>query len=193
MNNLLYKNISKHIQLSDEEFQCFSKPFHLKNFKKKDIVLKEGEYCSFEGFVLNGCFKVYFLNEDGSEQTLYFAIADWWITDLDSLINNVPSTLNIEALEDSEVLMISKKEKEDLYETMPKIEKLFRVMNQQSSIALQRRILSLMNKTADKRYHEFLEKYPTLEQRLTQQQVASYLGISHEFLSKIRKKITLEK
>lgn len=193
MNNLLYKNISRHIQLSDEEFQRFSKPFHLKNFKKKDIVLKEGEYCSFEGFVLSGCFKVYFLNEDGSEQTLYFAIVGWWITDLDSLINNVPSTLNIEALEDSEVLMISKKEKEDLYETMPKIEKLFRVMNQQSSIALQRRILSLMNKTADKRYHEFLEKYPTLEQRLTQQQVASYLGISHEFLSKIRKKITLEK
>ncbi len=193
MNNLLYKNISRHIQLSDEEFQRFSKPFQLKNFKKKDIVLKEGEYCSFEGFVLNGCFKVYFLNEDGSEQTLYFAIAGWWITDLDSLINNVPSTLNIEALEDSEVLMISKKEKEDLYETMPKIEKLFRVMNQQSSIALQRRILSLMNKTADKRYHEFLEKYPMLEQRLTQQQVASYLGISHEFLSKIRKKITLEK
>lgn len=193
MNDLLYKNISRHIQLSEEEFQRFSKPFQLKNFKKKEVVLQEGEYCSFEGFVLNGCFKVYFLNEDGSEQTLYFAVEGWWITDLDSLINNVPSTLNIEALEDSEVLMISKKEKEDLYEAMPKIEKLFRIMNQQSSIALQRRILSLMNKTADKRYHEFLEKHPTLEQRLTQQQVASYLGISHEFLSKIRKKIALGK
>lgn len=193
MNDLLYKNISRHIQLSEEEFQRFSKPFQLKNFKKKEVVLQEGEYCSFEGFVLNGCFKVYFLNEDGSEQTLYFAVEGWWITDLDSLINNVPSTLNIEALEDSEVLMILKKEKEDLYEAMPKIEKLFRIMNQQSSIALQRRILSLMNKTSDKRYHEFLEKYPTLEQRLTQQQVASYLGISHEFLSKIRKKIALGK
>jgi CRP-like cAMP-binding protein len=193
MNDLLYKNISRHIDLSDEEFLRFSKPFQLQAFKKKDLVLREGDYCNFEGFVLKGCFKVYFLNEDGFEQTLYFAVESWWITDLDSLINNVPSTLNIEALEDSEVLMISKKDKEHLYETMPKIEKLFRIMNQQSSVALQRRILSLMNKTADKRYLEFLEKYPTLEQRLTQQQVASYLGISHEFLSKIRKKTTLNK
>ncbi|WP_449398186.1 Crp/Fnr family transcriptional regulator [Chryseobacterium wanjuense] len=94
-----------------KNFNVFQNLFILKISRKKDIVLKEGEYCSFEGFVLNGCFKVYFLNEDGSEQTLYFAIAGWWITDLDSLINNVPSTLNIEALEDSEVLMISKKKK----------------------------------------------------------------------------------
>jgi len=193
MFDSLYKNISRYIQLSETEFGYFSEYFKLHNYKKKEIILREGEYCLFEGFVLNGCFKVYFLNEEGSEQTLYFAVDDWWITDLDSLINNAPSTLNIEALEDSEVLMISKKDKEHLYESMPKVEKLFRIMNQQSSIALQRRILSLMNKTADKRYLEFLEKYPGLEQRLTQQQVASYLGISHEFLSKIRKKTTLGK
>lgn len=191
MFEILKNNISRYIDLSDEEFQRFSEPFKLETFKKKEVVLKEGEYCLFEGFVVNGCFKVYFLTEDGFEQTLYFAIENWWITDIDSLINNVQSTLNIEALEDSEVLMISKKDKELLYETMPKVEKLFRIMNQQSSVALQRRILSLMNKTADKRYLEFLEKYPTLEQRLTQQQVASYLGISHEFLSKIRKKTIL--
>lgn len=191
MLDLLYKNITRHISLSEEEFHRFSEPFQLKKFQKKEVALREGDYCLFEGFVLNGCFKVYFLTEDGFEQTLYFAIESWWITDLDSLINNVPSTLNIEALEESEVLMISKKDKELLYETMPQVEKLFRIMNQQSSVALQRRILSLMNKTADKRYLEFLEKYPTLEQRLTQQQVASYLGISHEFLSKIRKKTIL--
>jgi CRP-like cAMP-binding protein len=193
MFNSLYKNISRYIQLSEEEFHGFSEYFKLQEYKKKDILLREGEYCLFEGFVLNGCFKVYFLNEEGTEQTLYFAIDDWWITDLDSLINNVPSTLNIEALEDSQVLMISKKDKEHLYGAMPQVEKLFRMMNQQSSIALQRRILSLMNKTADKRYLEFLEKYPRLEQRLTQQQIASYLGISHEFLSKIRKKTSLGK
>jgi len=193
MFDLLYKNISRHIHLSEEEFQQFSVPFTLKEYKKKEIALKEGEHCLFEGFVLEGCFKVYFLNEDGLEQTLYFAVKEWWITDLDSLINNVPSTLNIEALEDSNVLMISRKDKENLYETMPQTEKLFRIMNQKSSAALQRRILSLMSKTADKRYLDFLEKYPTLEQRITQQQVAAYLGISHEFLSKIRKKTALKK
>lgn len=193
MSDLLLENISRHIQLSDEEFEQFRRPFELQVFKRKEVILKEGAYCLFEGFVMNGCFKVYYLNESGSEQTLYFAVKGWWITDIDSLINDVPSILNIEALEDSEVLMISKKDKEKLYEDMPQIEKLFRIMNQQSSVALQRRILSLTGKTADKRYLEFLEKYPGLEQRLTQQQVASYLGITHEFLSKIRKKTSLNK
>ena len=193
MFNLLYKNVSRYIALSEEEFSQFSAPFKLKSFKKKGAVLKEGDYCLFEGFVLNGCFKVYYLNEAGFEQTLYFAEEGWWITDIDSLINDVPSILNIEALMDSEILVISKKDKQYLYETMPQIEKLFRIMNQQSSVALQRRILSLTGKTADKRYLEFLQKYPGLEQKLTQQQVASYLGITHEFLSKIRKKVSLEK
>lgn len=191
MSDLLLKNISQYINLSEEDFKQFVKPFEYKKFKKKEVVLKEGDCCLFEGFVLNGCFKIYYLNEKGFEQTLYFAVEGWWITDIDSLINNVPSILNIEALEDSEVLMIAKKDKEYLYETMPQIEKLFRIMNQKSSVALQRRILSLTGKTADKRYLEFLEKYPGLEQKLTQQQVASYLGITHEFLSKIRKKVPL--
>ncbi|MDQ0064892.1 Crp/Fnr family transcriptional regulator [Chryseobacterium lathyri] len=193
MFDLLYKNISRYLELSGEEFERFGRPFTLRTFKRKDVVLREGDYCLFEGFVVKGCFKVYYLNESGSEQTLYFAVEGWWITDIDSLINNVPSTLNIEALEESEVLMISKKDKEKLYEEMPQIEKLFRIMNQQSSVALQRRILSLTGKTADKRYLEFLEKYPGLEQKITQQQVASYLGITHEFLSKIRKKTSLNK
>ncbi|MFP3835303.1 Crp/Fnr family transcriptional regulator [Chryseobacterium sp. SIMBA_028] len=193
MFDQLYKNINRYIDLSEEEFGEFTSRFQYKNFKKKDVVLKEGDYCLFEGFVLNGCFKVYYLNEEGFEQTLYFAIEGWWITDIDSLINDVPSILNIEAIQDSDVLMISKKDKEYLYGTLPQIEKLFRIMNQQSSVALQRRILSLTGKTADKRYLEFLEKYPGLEQKLTQQQVASYLGITHEFLSKIRKKTSLGK
>lgn len=191
MSDLLFRNISQYINISEQDFQQFVKLFELKTFKKKEVVLKEGDYCLFEGFVLNGCFKIYYLNENGFEQTLYFAAEGWWITDIDSFINTVPSILNIEALEDSEVLMISKKDKEYLYETMPQIEKLFRIMNQKSSVSLQRRILSLTGKTADKRYLEFLEKYPGLEQRITQQQVASYLGITHEFLSKIRKKLLI--
>jgi len=193
MQDLLFQYTKQFITISEDDFQNFVKYFEVRSFKKKDFALKEGEYCNFEGFVIDGCFKVYFLNEQGNEQILYFAIKDWWITDLDSLINNVPCSLSIEALEDSTIFFISKKNKEYLYNTMPQIEKLFRIMNQKSSASLQRRILSLMNKTADKRYLEFLDKYPTLEQRINQQQVASYLGISHEFLSKIRKKISLGK
>ncbi|MDC8103794.1 Crp/Fnr family transcriptional regulator [Chryseobacterium sp. PTM-20240506] len=193
MSDLLYHYIKQYVDFSEDEFKRFSESFNKVQFPKNDFALKEGNYCLFEGFVTSGCFKVYYLNEKGMEQTLYFAVEGWWITDIDSMINRVPSILNIQALENSEVLMVSKENKEHLYKTIPWVEKLFRIMNQRSSVALQRRILSLTGKTADQRYIEFLEKYPGLEQKITQQQVASYLGITHEFLSKIRKKISLQK
>lgn len=193
MSDLLYHYIKQYVDFSEDEFKKFSESFNKVQFPKNDFALKEGNYCLFEGFVTSGCFKVYYLNEKGMEQTLYFAVEGWWITDIDSMINRVPSILNIQALENSEVLMVSKENKEHLYKTIPWVEKLFRIMNQSSSVALQRRILSLTGKTADQRYVEFLEKYPGLEQKITQQQVASYLGITHEFLSKIRKKISLQK
>jgi CRP-like cAMP-binding protein len=189
MYTSLRKNIEKSIQVTDEEFAEFCAPFNLKVVKKKEFLLKEGSVCKFEGLVTKGCFRVYFLDDNGFEQILYFAIEDWWVTDIDSFTNKIPARLNIEALEDSEVLMISWADKEKLYERFPKVERLFRIMNQRSLVALHRRIFSSQSKTADKRYLEFIEKYPHLEQRLTQQQVAAYLGISHEFLSKIRKKL----
>ncbi|WP_292010721.1 Crp/Fnr family transcriptional regulator, partial [Chryseobacterium sp.] len=185
MYQLLQNNIAKYTELSNDEFQSFIAPFRPQKIKKGEIILKEGDYCHFEGFVNKGCFKVYKLTEDGVERVLYFAAEDWWITDVNSLINNVPSFLNIQALEDSEILMISKKDKEYLYHTIPKVEKLFRIMNQQASVSLQKRIFSTLHTTADQRYLEFIAKYPSIEQRLTQQQVASYLGITHEFLSKV--------
>ncbi|WP_345988690.1 Crp/Fnr family transcriptional regulator [Chryseobacterium sp. Chry.R1] len=193
MSDLLYHYIKQYVDFSEDEFKRFSESFNKVQFQKNDFALKEGNYCLFEGFVTSGCFKVYYLNEKGMEQTLYFAVEGWWITDIDSMINRVPSILNIQALENSEVLMVLKENKEHLYKTIPWVEKLFRIMNQRSSVALQRRILSLTGKTADRRYLEFLEKYPGLEQKITQQQVASYLGITHEFLSKIRKKMSLQK
>jgi CRP-like cAMP-binding protein len=190
MFELLHQNISRHIKLTDEELNLFCSSFQLHEVKKKEFLLKEGAYCGFEGFVNEGCFRVYFLDDNGIEQIIYFATETWWVTDIDSFTNRMPARLNIEALEDSKVLLISKSDKERLYETLPQVEKLFRKMNQSALVAMQRRIFSLLSMTADKRYLEFTEKYPQLEQRLTQQQVAAYLGISHEFLSKIRKKIS---
>jgi CRP-like cAMP-binding protein len=190
MFELLHQNISRYIKLTDEEWNVFRAPFQLQEVKKKQFLLKEGAYCGFEGFVTQGCFRVYFLDDNGVEQILYFATETWWVTDIDSFTNKLPARLNIEALEDSEVLLISKPDKERLYEILPQVEKLFRKMNQSALVAMQRRIFSLLSMTADKRYLEFIEKYPQLEQRINQQQVAAYLGISHEFLSKIRKKIS---
>lgn len=190
MSELLRKYVSQFIKLSDEEWERFSAPFESVRVNKKEMVLKEGAYCRFEGFVTKGIFRVYFLDDNGVEQILQFAAETWWITDIDSFTNKLPAKLNIEALEDSEALMISYDEKEKLYKSLPQVEKLFRMMNQRAMVAMQRRIYSLQSMTADKRYLQFLEKYPDLEQRLNQQQVAAYLGISHEFLSKIRKKLS---
>ena len=190
---LLRQNISKHIDLSDKELDDFCNLFQNKSVNKKDFLLREGEVCNFEGFVSKGLLRVYHIDNKGVEQVLYFAQENWWIADIDSFTNEKPSRLYIQAIEDSEVLLISKKNKEFSYSHIPKIEKLFRVMTQKTHIALQRRILDNLSKTADQRYLDFIEKYPKLFQRLTNVQIAAYLGISHEFLSKIRRKISSKK
>ena len=189
MKDLLKQNIAQHISLSEIEMEAFCNLFQQKEIKKKSFLLKEGEVCKFEGFVTKGLFRVYHIDKNGFEQILYFATENWWIADIESFTNERPSQLFIEALEDSEVLLISKKNKEFAYENLPKIEKLFRVMTQKTHVALQRRMIDNLSKTADERYLDFIEKYPQLYQRLSNLQIAAYLGISHEFLSKIRKKI----
>ncbi|MEO7992563.1 MAG: Crp/Fnr family transcriptional regulator [Chryseolinea sp.] len=193
MHNLLKQNINKHISLSVNEMEEFCNLFQLKIIKKKTFLLSEGEVCDFEGFVTRGLFRVYHIDQNGFEQILYFAIENWWITDIDSFTNEKPSQLFIEALEDSEVLLITKKDKEFAYSKLPLIEKLFRVMTQKTHVALQRRMIDNLSKTADQRYLDFIEKYPVLYNRLTNLQIAAYLGISHEFLSKIRGKMASKK
>jgi CRP-like cAMP-binding protein len=189
MIELLKKNIKAHISLSDVETEAFCDLFEHKTIKKKSFLLREGEICKFEGFVTKGLFRVYHIDKNGFEQILYFAIENWWITDIDSFTTETPSQLFIEALEDSEILIIFKKDKEFAYSSLPKIEKLFRVMTQKTHVALQRRMIDNLSKTAESRYIEFAEKYPQLMQRLSNIQVAAYLGITNVFLSNIRKKI----
>ncbi|TRX43096.1 Crp/Fnr family transcriptional regulator [Flavobacterium restrictum] len=193
MTTLLKQNIASHISLSDTEMEGFCNLFQHKTIQKKSFLLREGEVCKFEGFVTKGLFRVYHIDKNGLEQILYFAIENWWITDIDSFTNESPSQLFIEAIEDSEVLVISKKDKEFAYSNLPKIEKLFRVMTQKTHVALQRRMIDNLSKTAESRYIEFLEKYPKLVQRLSNIQIAAYLGITNVFLSNIRKKIAVRK
>jgi CRP-like cAMP-binding protein len=190
MKQLLQQNIAKHITLSDSEMDSFVNLFEARKVTKKSFLLRENDICRFEGFVTKGLFRVFHIDEKGFEQVLYFAIEDWWVTDIDSFINEGPSLLYIEALEDSEVLLISKTNKELAYANIPQIEKLFRIMTQKTHVVLQRRMIEYLAKTADQRYLDFIEKYPKIYPRLTNLQIAAYLGISHEFLSKIRKKLS---
>ncbi|PKF73889.1 Crp/Fnr family transcriptional regulator [Chryseobacterium sp. PMSZPI] len=190
MIEALHLNISRHISNSQTDISEFCNLFTSKTIKKKEFLLREGEVCRFEAFITKGLFKVYHIDVKGTEQILYFGMEDWWLTDIDSFANESPSQLFIEAIEDSEVLIISKKDKDFAYENFPFVEELFRIMTQKTHSALQRRMIDNLSKTADQRYLDFIEKYPSLNQRLTNLQVAAYLGISHEFLSKIRRKTT---
>ena len=193
MTELLKENISRHVTLAGPATEAFCRLFRLQLLKKKSFLLRAGEVCKFEGFVNKGLLRVYHLDKNGDEQILYFAIENWWVTDIDSFTTGQPSQLYIEALEDSEVLLISKKDKEFAYANIPEIEKLFRVMTQKTHVALQRRMLDNLSKTADQRYADFIERYPQIYQRLSNLQMAAYLGISHEFLSKIRNKLANKK
>ncbi|KIX22958.1 catabolite gene activator protein [Flavobacterium sp. 316] len=193
MKDLLKQNILSNVNFSENEIEQFCNLFKAKKIKKKKFLLQKGEICKFEGFVNKGLFHIYHINKKGGKQVLYFAIENWWVTDIDSFTNQSPSNLFIEALEDSEILLIAKKDKEFAYENLPQVEKLFRIMTQKTHVALQRRMIDNLSKTADQRYLDFITKYPDLQLRLSNLQIAAYLGISHEFLSKIRRKITNSK
>lgn len=187
INDLLIQNLKNNIQLSEAESEHLCSYFKPKVIQKKEFLLTQGSICTFEGFVLEGCFRVFILDKKGNENTLYFAIKDWWLMDIDSFMNQTPSSLNIQALEDSKVLLINSKDKLALYNSIPKAEKVFRIMFQKAIVAWQRRLIRNHCQTAKERYHDFVDTYPHIASKLTDKQIASYLGITHEFLSKIKK------
>ncbi|OBQ55917.1 Crp/Fnr family transcriptional regulator [Tamlana sp. s12] len=187
-NDVLIQNIEKSIQLSKPELEQLCSYFKPKVIQKKEFLLTQGSVCKFEGFVLEGCFRVFVLDNKGNENTLYFAVKDWWLMDIDSFMNQKPSDLNIQALEDSKVLLIDRKDKLALYDSVPAVEKLFRIMSQKALVAWQRRLIRNHSLTAEERYYHFIQTYPEIASKLTDRQISSYLGITHEFLSKIKKK-----
>lgn len=192
-HELLKRNIRKHVAFSEAEFRSYSARFRSRKLKKKEFLLREGEVCRFEGFVVRGCLRLFSTDREGKENVLYFAAEDWWVTDIDSFTNQAPAHLSIQALEDSEVLLIAKADKDALYEEMPKVEKLFRIMTQKTLVALQRRVIRNHSFTAEERYRHFIATYPGIARRLTNLHIASYLGITHEFVSKIRRKLATRK
>ena len=185
--DLLKQNIANNINLSEADLEGICNYFKPKDLKKGEFLLRQGKICRFEGFVLEGCFRIYIIDEKGNENTLYFAVKNWWLMDIDSFMNRIPSGLNIQALEDSKVLLISRQEKMALYNSLPIVEKLFRIMSQKALVAWQRRLIRNHSFTAKERYFHFIDTYPDISLKLTAKHIASYLGISHEFLSKIKK------
>lgn len=153
-------------------------------------MLREGEMCNFEAFVVKGCLRRYCINSGGAEVILQFAVENSWISDISfSIYEDKPSHTYIETLEDCELLLFSPETKEELFAKAPRFERAFRILLYRNLAVTQERLFNTIAKTAMDKYLEFLQHYPTLPQRVAQHYIASYLGISAEFLSKVRAKI----
>lgn len=186
---LIIQNISRHIRLDSTETDFFLSLLQSKNIKKKNFLLREGNICKTENFIVKGCLRTYSIDEEGTEHIVMFGIEDWWVGDLYSFLTNMPSRFFIDALEDTEVLQISKPDLETLYERIPKFERFFRLIIQNAFIAQQNRIHQNLAYTAEQRYLDFVQRYPHFEQRIPQKQVAAYLGITPVFLSMLRRRL----
>ena len=188
----IFKNIKKIVEITSDDEQEFSSYLRKVRIKKKQLIVQPGFTCTHQTYVVKGAFKSYFVNNDGVEYTIQFAIDDWFISDFNSYITQTPASLFVEAFEDSIILQIEYNDEEKLCSNNPKFERFFRIVAQKSFAFAQRRILSNIGKTAEERYIEFNSMYPSIVQRVPQYALASYLGMTPEFLSKIRKKLTLK-
>lgn len=184
------RSISRYVAFSNEELEAFNSLLQFRQVPKKTILLREGEKCDFEAFVVKGCVRKYYIDEHGHEVILQFAIEDAWVSDISfSIYEDKPSRIFIETLEDCELLQFSPETKEALFLKAPRFERAFRILLQRHLAITQNRLVNTISKTAMEKYLEFLEHYPSLPQRVAQHYIASYLGISAEFLSKTRAKL----
>lgn len=178
-------------QLNQDEIEHFISLLRFRKIKKNQFLMQRGEIAQFDTFVKSGCLKSSFIDEQGMEHIVQFAIEDEWISDYESLTNRTPARLEIMALEDSELLQLDHESLEHLFEIHPKFEHIFRKKNQRSFVNLYKCLISFMSSSAEERYIEFVRQHPKFVNRIPQYQIASYLGITPEYLSKIRRNLTV--
>jgi CRP/FNR family transcriptional regulator, cyclic AMP receptor protein len=193
----MFHEIDKHITrcspFTNEELELFHSKLRPRKFRKRTFLLTQGEVCKFEAYIVKGCVKKYYIDNNGDEVILQFAVEDWWISDVGSFTEQTPSNLFIETLEDSEILTIDYEAKELLYQQIPHLERVFRLMLQRAYAVLENRFYATISNTAEERYLEFIKRYPSIPQRVPQQQIASYLGITPESLSRIKSNLYKKK
>ncbi|CAN5247955.1 Crp/Fnr family transcriptional regulator [soil metagenome] len=189
MKEPLIKSISKFVKLNSEEESLIQKFWTEKTLKKGDFLLRNGEICRTDNFVVKGALKAFYINsESGKEEILYLAVENWWATDIESFQKQKPSIYNIQAIDKTELLQIRHDSFQEMLKQIPKLERFFRIILENYIGSLQRRIIANNVFDAEHRYSDFIEKYPEISDKVPQYLIASYLGITAEFLSRIRKK-----
>jgi CRP-like cAMP-binding protein len=183
--SLLLNQVFKHITLTEEEQSYFISLLNVKKLKKKQYLNQEGDISKGPAFVTQGILRSYSLDKNGFEHVIQFAPPGWWIGDMYSIVKQKPARLYIDAMENSEIIWLWKSDLEKLYSTIPKFERFFRILTENSVIAYQNRLISSLSLPALERYDQFCRQYPSLIECLPQKQIASYIGVTPEFLSKM--------
>ncbi len=188
MTNKIVSYIDKFVKLTDEESQLFSSCFKEVKIKKRQFIVQPNFVAKHRHYVLKGAFRAYVVADEGQDHTITFAIDDWWITDYNSYIFQQPATMFVVALEDSTILQIDFEKEQELKKSNHKFETFFRILAERGFASQQRRVISNLTQTAEERYKNFASKYQLIVQRVPQYALASYLGMTTEFLSRIRNK-----
>lgn len=184
----LFEEFRSHVELTEEEFAELEPSLSLEVLKKKEFLVQPGQISTHMNFIHKGCLRVFYLDQQAQEHTLQVGVEGWWVSDFSSFIRWVPSELYTQALEETVLVRIPKKELEALYLKIPAFSHFFREKIQGGYVALQERTIHSMSQDAYSRYLDFIKKYRNIEQRIPQYVVASYLGVTPEFLSHLRKK-----
>lgn len=193
MYEVFFKKLNEVITLTVEEEAIFRSYLMPKKLRKRQYILQEGDVCKYSIFVEKGLLRSYTVNEKGNEQIVQFALEGWWVSDMYSFITGEPARYNIDALEDAELVLISNTGMEELRKRIPKFLEFSFLQMRGAYIAFEKRLSNMVNLTTEERYTKLVQTYPDIVQRVPQHMIASYLGLTPETLSRVRKQITSRK
>ena len=188
-NKSLINYINKYINLSVEEEKFLLSKVIQRTYLKDQYITQQGDICNSINFIISGCTKTFYVDKDGQEHIILFAIEDWWTSDLGSFITQTPADFNVQCIDNTQLIQFTYNNLEELYTEIPKLERLFRKIVERAYVASQKRILRNFSLTAKERYQLFKKIYPEIDQRVPQYMIASYIGITKEFLSKIKSQL----
>jgi len=188
----LLNYIAQYVTLTNKEEDFLTSRLSSRKYLKGQYILQQGDISQTECFIISGCTKMFYLDDNGQEHIIMFSIEDWWTSDLGSFISQTPSDFNVQCLENTEIIQFSHDNIEEIFSKIPKLERFFRKIIEKAFVASQKRIIRNFSLTAKERYVIFRNSYPKIEQRIPQYMIASYLGITKEFLSKIKSQLIQE-
>lgn len=186
----LQRYFGRYVHFTEDEFECIFEKLQVKTFAKKEFLLEKGQICRYKYFISKGLIRSFYIDEKGTEKITQFAIDNWWLTNMESFVREQPSTVYLQALEESIVYYIQKSELEYLYSKIPKLERLFRIITENMLIAQQRKSDIYLQMKSKDRYEDMVKHLPDFVQRIPQYMLASYLEITPEYLSELRKNRT---